>query len=57
MATTTNASLVLEDGTTFRGRVFGANVSVSGEVGKMMMMCKSVSSLNLKAIVNVSSRC
>uniref|UniRef100_A0AAQ6A185 Carbamoyl-phosphate synthetase 2, aspartate transcarbamylase, and dihydroorotase n=1 Tax=Amphiprion ocellaris TaxID=80972 RepID=A0AAQ6A185_AMPOC len=26
------ASLVLEDGTTFRGRVFGANVSVSGEV-------------------------
>ncbi|KAK2855926.1 hypothetical protein Q5P01_004661 [Channa striata] len=26
------ASLVLEDGTTFRGRLFGANVSVSGEV-------------------------
>uniref|UniRef100_A0A3Q3IMZ5 Multifunctional protein CAD n=1 Tax=Monopterus albus TaxID=43700 RepID=A0A3Q3IMZ5_MONAL len=26
------ATLVLEDGTTFRGRLFGANVSVSGEV-------------------------
>uniref|UniRef100_A0A3B4ZB78 Multifunctional protein CAD n=1 Tax=Stegastes partitus TaxID=144197 RepID=A0A3B4ZB78_9TELE len=26
------ASLILEDGTTFRGRLFGANVSVSGEV-------------------------
>lgn len=28
------ATLVLEDGTTFTGRLFGANVSVSGEVGK-----------------------
>lgn len=28
------ASLILEDGTTFKGLLFGANVSVSGEVGK-----------------------
>lgn len=28
------ASLVLEDGTTFAGLLFGADVSVSGEVGK-----------------------
>lgn len=28
------ASLVLEDGTTFTGLLFGADVSVSGEVGK-----------------------
>lgn len=28
------ATLILEDGTRFRGRLFGANVSVSGEVGK-----------------------
>lgn len=32
MATT--GSLVLEDGTTFKGLLFGANVSVSGEVGE-----------------------
>lgn len=28
------ATLILEDGTTFKGLLFGANVSVSGEVGK-----------------------
>lgn len=28
------ATLMLEDGTTFKGRLFGANVSVSGEVGE-----------------------
>lgn len=28
------ASLILEDGTTFKGLLFGADVSVSGEVGK-----------------------
>lgn len=28
------ASLILEDGTTFKGLLFGANVSVSGEVGE-----------------------
>lgn len=28
------ASLILEDGTEFRGYVFGAAVSVPGEVGK-----------------------
>lgn len=28
------ASLVLEDGTTFTGLLFGADVSVSGEVGE-----------------------
>lgn len=28
------ASLILEDGTTFKGLLFGADVSVSGEVGR-----------------------
>lgn len=30
------ASLILEDGTTFKGLLFGANVSVSGEVGESL---------------------
>lgn len=30
------ASLILEDGTTFKGLLFGANVSVSGEVGEFV---------------------
>lgn len=34
MATT--ATLVLEDGATFKGQLFGANVSVSGEVGEYL---------------------
>lgn len=34
---TETASLILEDGTAFKGRLFGANVSVSGEVGKSLV--------------------
>lgn len=34
LAKTEMATLVLEDGTTFKGRLFGAGVSVSGEVGE-----------------------
>lgn len=34
---TTMASLILEDGSTFKGRLFGANISVSGEVGKSFL--------------------
>lgn len=30
------ATLILEDGTTFKGLLFGANASVSGEVGKSL---------------------
>lgn len=30
------ASLILEDGTTFKGLLFGANASVSGEVGESL---------------------
>lgn len=33
------ASLVLEDGTEFRGFAFGATVSVPGEVGKVLFFC------------------
>lgn len=33
-----SASLILEDGTTFKGRVFGAATSVSGEVGKSLVV-------------------
>lgn len=29
------ASLILEDGSTFKGLLFGADVSVSGEVGEL----------------------
>lgn len=32
------ASLILEDGTTFKGLRFGANVSVSGEVGEFFLV-------------------
>ena len=32
------ASLVLEDGTSFKGKLFGATKSTSGEVG---MLCRS----------------
>lgn len=39
------ASLILEDGTTFKGLLFGADVSVSGEVGKSKTQNGFVSSL------------
>lgn len=32
------ATLILEDGTTFKGRQFGASVSVSGEVGTCFIL-------------------
>ena len=31
-----NAVLLLEDGTSYKGKLFGANVSVTGEVGKLL---------------------
>lgn len=31
------ATLILEDGSAFKGRLFGANVSVSGEVGESLV--------------------
>lgn len=40
------ASLILEDGTTFKGLLFGADVSVSGEVGKSKTQNSFVSSLH-----------
>lgn len=46
------ATLVLEDGTTFRGRLFGANVSVSGEVGKSLQVLA-----NLQLHVAVAASC
>lgn len=40
---TETASLVLEDGTAFKGRLFGANVAVSGEVGKSLVESSNMS--------------
>lgn len=39
------ATLILEDGTTFKGRLFGANASVSGEVGKSYFMRRQIGPL------------
>lgn len=41
------ASLVLEDGTTFKGRLFGSVSSVSGEVGKLSEIKANVTLLEM----------
>lgn len=50
------ASLVLEDGTTFKGRLFGAVSSVSGEVGKYSEIKRNVQEMCVP-LSPVSYRC